>query len=76
MLVRWEDSLGCSISSSTARMGTRTFSFVYGYGLLFDSAGGLVLIRFVGSQQGVEILRLEDSIFLSTLLLFYPSLGE
>ena len=38
--------------------------------------GGLVLIRFVGSQQGVEVLRLEESIFLSTLLLSYPSLGE
>ena len=27
--------------------------------------GGLVLIRFVGSQQGVDILRLEVFIFLS-----------
>ena len=32
--------------------------------------GGLALIRFVESQQGVEVLRLEVSIFLSTLLLF------
>ena len=37
---------------------------------------GLALTRFVGSQQGVEVLRLEDSIFLSTLLLSYPSLGD
>ena len=37
---------------------------------------GWVLIGFVGSQQGVEVLRLEDSIFLSTLLLSYPSLGD
>ena len=36
--------------------------------------GGLALIRFVESQQGVEVLRLEVSIFLSTLLLFL-SLG-
>ena len=35
---------------------------------------GLALIRFVGSQQGVGILRLEVSSFLSTRLLF-PSLG-
>ena len=33
----------------------------------------MALIRFVGSQQGVSVLRLEVSIFLSTLLLF-PSL--
>ena len=32
--------------------------------------GELALIRFVGSQQGVEVLMLEVSIFLSTLLLF------
>ena len=38
--------------------------------------GDWIRIRFVGSQQGVEVLRLEDSIFLATLLPSYPSLGE
>ena len=38
--------------------------------------GVWVQIGFVGSQLGVEVLRLEDSIFLSTLLPSYPSLGE
>ena len=37
---------------------------------------GWVLIGFVGSQLRVEVLRLEDSIFPSTLLPSYPSLGE
>ena len=36
--------------------------------------GGLALISFVGSQQGVDVLRLAFFIFLSTLLLFI-SLG-
>ena len=38
--------------------------------------GDWVRIKFVGSQQGVEVLRLEDSIVLSTLLPSYPSLRE
>ena len=38
--------------------------------------GVWVRIRCVGSQQGVEVLRLEDSIFPSTLLPSYPSLGR
>ena len=36
---------------------------------------GLALIRFVGSQQGVEVLRLEVFIFLSTFLLFLSLRG-
>ena len=43
---------------------------------IFRLCEGLVLIRFVGSQQGAEVLRLEDFIIPSTLLLLYPSLGE
>ena len=35
-----------------------------------------VRIGCVGSQQGVEVLKLEDSIFLSSLLPSYPSLGR
>ena len=37
--------------------------------------GGLVLIRFIGSYQGLEVLKLKVSIFLSTLL-FILSLGS
>ena len=36
---------------------------------------GLALIRFVGSQKGVEFLRLEVFIFLSTFLLFLSLRG-
>ena len=36
---------------------------------ILQKCGGLVLIRFVGSQQGVEVLRLEIFIFFSTLIL-------
>ena len=39
---------------------------------ILQKCGGLVLIRFVGSQQGVEILRLEIFIFFSTLILSFP----
>ena len=38
--------------------------------------GGLALIRFFEIQLGVEALRLEDFIFLSTLQLLLLSLGE
>ena len=48
---------------------------LWGWSIL-QLCGGLVLTRFVGSQQGAEVLRLEDFIILSTLLLLYPSLGE
>ena len=34
--------------------------------------GGLALLRFVGSQQGVEVLRLKVSIFLSTPYYLLP----
>ena len=37
---------------------------------------GLAQIKFVGSLQGTEVLRLEDIIAPSTLLLVYPSHGE
>ena len=36
---------------------------------ILQKCRGLVLIRFVGSQQGVEVLRLEIFIFFSTLIL-------
>ena len=36
---------------------------------ILQKCGGLVLIRFVGSQQEVEVLRLEIFIFFSTLIL-------
>ena len=49
----------------------RFMGFVYS-----STVRGLVLIRFVGSQQGANVLRLEDFIILSTLPLLYPSLGE
>ena len=39
---------------------------------ILQKCGGLVLIRFVGSQQGVEVLRLEIFIFFSTLILSFP----
>ena len=34
--------------------------------------GGLALLSFVGSQQGVEVLRLKVSIFLSTPYYLLP----
>ena len=37
---------------------------------------GMVLIRFVGNLQGIEVLRLKDIIAPSTLLLLFPSQGE
>ena len=43
---------------------------------IFRQCGGLAQIRFVGSQQGAEVLRLEDIMDLSTLLLVYPPHGE
>ena len=38
--------------------------------------GGLVLIRFVGNLQGIEVLRLEVIITPSTLLLLFLFHGE
>ena len=37
---------------------------------------GLAQIRFVGSLQGIEVLRLEVIIVLSTLLILFPFHGE
>ena len=41
---------------------------LWGWSIL-RQCGGLAQIRFVGSQQGAEVLRLEDFIVPSTLLL-------
>ena len=43
---------------------------------IFEQCGGLAQIRFVGSLQGIEVLRLKDIIAPSTLLLLFPSQGE
>ena len=46
-------------------------------GLVYSSTvPRLAQIRFVGSLQGIEILRLEDIIAPSTLLLLFPFHGE
>ena len=43
---------------------------------ILRQCGGLAQIRFVGSLQGIKVLRLEIIITPSTLLLLYPSLRE
>ena len=43
---------------------------------ILRQCGGLAQIRFVGSLQGTEVLRLEDIIAPSTLLLLFHSHGE
>ena len=58
------------------KIGSKNLSIYLWIWSILWLCGGLVLTRFVGSQQVVEVLRLEDFIFLCTLLLSYPSLGE
>ena len=48
---------------------------LWGWSIL-RQCGGLAQIRFVGSLQGIEVLRLEDIIVPSILLLLFPSHGE
>ena len=43
---------------------------------ILRQCGGLVLIRFVGNRQGIEVLRLEVIIAPSTLLLLFLFHGE
>ena len=46
-------------------------------GLVYSSTvRGFGQIRFVGSLQGIEVLRLEDIIAPSILLILFPSHGE
>ena len=46
---------------------------LWGWSIL-RQCGGLAQIRFVGSLQGIEVLKLEDIIVLSILLLLFPSM--
>ena len=48
---------------------------LWGWSIL-RQCGGLAQIRFVGSLQGIEVLRLEDIRVPSILLLLFPSHGE
>ena len=48
---------------------------LWGWSIL-RQCGGLAQIRFVGSLQGTEVLRLKDIIALSTLLLLFHSHRE
>ena len=48
---------------------------LWGWSIL-RQCGGLAQIRFVGSLQGIEVLRLEDIIAPSILLILFPSHGE
>ena len=48
---------------------------LWGWSIL-RQCGGLAQIRFVGSLQGIEVLRLEVIIVPSTLLLLFPFRGE
>ena len=48
---------------------------LWGWSIL-RQCGGLAHIRFVGSLQGIEVLRLEVIIAPSTLLLLFPFHGE
>ena len=48
---------------------------LWGWSIL-QQYGDLVQIRFVGSLQGIEILKLEDVMVPSILLLLFPSHGE
>ena len=48
---------------------------LWGWSILRQCVG-LAQIKFVGSLQGIEVLRLEDIIVPSTLLLLFPSHGE
>ena len=43
---------------------------------ILQQCRGLTQIRFVGSLQGIEVLRLEDIIVPSILLILFPSHGE
>ena len=48
---------------------------LWGWSIL-QQCRGLAQIRFVGSLQGIEVLRLEDIIVPSILLILFPSHGE
>ena len=48
---------------------------LWGWSIL-RQCGGLAQIRFVGSLQGIEVLRLEDIIAPFILLILFPSHGE
>ena len=48
---------------------------LWGWSIL-RQCGGIAQIRFVGSLQGTEVLRLKDIIALSTLLLLFHSHRE